>query len=89
MTPERKFADRIMDMTPEEFDAWADKHTTEEIQAATKIIQQAINQLREEAECLIDEDQCFIEEQLFLDSRYGSFPEALEVLSKFTLNKPR
>ena len=85
-TPEQLFADKFLEMTPEEFDDWADKASLEEVFMATNLISIANQQLREQMECLQDEDETFIEEQLYLDSRYGCFPEALGVLSKFTLN---
>jgi hypothetical protein len=84
-TPEQLFADKFLEMTPEEFDNWADKASLEEVIQATALISIANTQLREQMECLQEEDDCFIEEQLYLDSRYGCFPEASEVLSKFTL----
>ena len=84
-TPEQLFADKFLEMTTEEFNDWADKASLEEVFMATNLISIANQQLREQMECLQEEDECFIEEQLYLDSRYGYFPEALEVLSKYTL----
>ena len=86
MTPEQEFADFMLNMTPEEFDEWADESSIEEILKATALIAKANEQLREQMECLQEEDDFLIEEQLYLDSRYGYFPEAMEVLSKFTLH---
>ena len=84
-TPEQEFANMIMAMTDREFNIWAEAMSLEEIERATYTIKKASQQLKEQMECLQEEDDCFIEEQLYLDSRYGSFPEALDVLSKFTL----
>lgn len=72
-------------MSTQDFNKWADTASLEEVEKATNIIRTANAQLREQMECLQEEEDCFIEEQLYLDSRYGYFPEALEVLSKFTL----
>jgi hypothetical protein len=84
-TPEQLFADKFLEMTPEEFDNWADKASLEEVIQATALISIANTQLREQMECLHEEDECYIEEQLYLNSQHGYFPEALDVLSKFTL----
>jgi len=81
MTPEQEFANMILAMTPKEFDIWAEKMSIEEIARVTYTIQLANQQLREQMECLIEEDEVYIEEEL--ECEY--FPEALEVLSKFTL----
>lgn len=85
LTPEQIFANRFMEMSTEDFNEWADTASLEEIERATNLIRAANEQLREQMECLQEEEDCFIEEQLYLDSRYGYFPEALEVLSKYTL----
>jgi hypothetical protein len=81
MTPEQEFANMILAMTPKEFDIWAEKMSIEEIARVTYTIQLANQQLREQMECLIEEDEVYIEEEL--ECEY--FPEALDVLSKFTL----
>lgn len=80
-TPEQLFADKFLEMTPEEFDNWADKASLEEVIQATALISIANTQLREQMECLQEEDEYYIEEEL----EYGYFPDAEEILSKFTL----
>ena len=81
-TPEQEFADFMLNMTPEEFDEWADESSIEEILEATALIARANEQLREQIECVQQEEEYYIEEEL----EYGYFPEAMEVLSKFTLH---
>jgi hypothetical protein len=81
MTPEQEFANMILDMTPKEFDTWAEKMSIEEIAWVTYTISLANQQLREQMECLIEEDECYIEEEL----EHGNLFDAQEVLSKFTL----
>jgi hypothetical protein len=85
-TPEQRFANKILEMTPEQFNEWADKASLQEVAYATNMIMVANQQLREQMECMADEVECEIEEQLFLDSQYQYFPDAQEILSKFTLN---
>jgi hypothetical protein len=82
-TPEQQFANKILEMTPEQFNEWADKATLEEVAYATNMIMVANQQLREQMECLQEEEECEIEEQLFYMD--GDFDEARSVLSKFTL----
>lgn len=85
-TPEQQFANKILEMTSEQFDAWADKATLEEVVYATNVIMVANQQLREQMECLQEEAECEIEEQLSEDSLIEYFPEAQDILSKYTLN---
>lgn len=85
-TPEQEFANMMLNMTPEQFDAWAEKMSIEEIAKATIIISQANQQLQEAMECLQEEAECEIEEQLENDSLIEYFPEAQDILSKYTLN---
>ena len=82
-TPEQLFADKFLEMTPEEFDNWADKASIDEIADATNIIRIANTQLREQMEGL----ECVVEEQEYIEWSLedGYFPETWEVLSKFTL----
>ena len=81
-TPEQLFADKFLEMTPEQFNDWADKASLEEVFMATNLISIANQQLREQMECLQEEDEYYIEEEL----EHGYFPDAEYILSKFTLN---
>ena len=82
-TPEQLFADKFLEMSPEEFNEWADKASLEEVAHATTLIRIANTQLRAELEGL----ECVAEEQEYIEWSLedGYFPEAEEVLSKFTL----
>jgi hypothetical protein len=82
MTPEQEFANKILEMTPEQFNEWADKASLKEVEYATNMIMVASQQLKEQMECLIEEEECAIEEEL----EYGNLDDAQSVLSKFTLN---
>ena len=81
MTPEQEFANKILEMTPEQFNEWAEKATLEEVEYATNMVRVANQQLREQMECMQEEEEYYIEEEL----NCGYFPEAESVLSKFTL----
>lgn len=85
-TPEQILANKFLLMTPIEFNEWADKASIEEVERITAIISVANQQLREQMECLVEEEEYYIEEQLEEDSLIEYFPEAQEILSKFTLN---
>ena len=85
-TPEQILANKFLLMTPFEFNEWADKASIEEVERITAIISMANQQLKEQMECMEEELECEIEDQLSEDSLIEYFPEAQEILSKFTLN---
>jgi hypothetical protein len=87
MTPEQEFANKILEMTPEQFNEWADKSSLEEVAYATNMIMVANQQLREEMECMQEEQEYYLEQELN-DMSYDAcgFEDARQVLSKFTLN---
>lgn len=80
-TPEQRLANKFLKMTTQQFNAWAEQSSLEEVARVTQIIQVANQQLREAMECLQEEAEYYIEEEL----DYGYFPEAESVLTKFTL----
>jgi hypothetical protein len=82
-TPEQEFANKILAMSDSEFNEWADKSSLEEVLRAIDIIKVASLQLKEQLDFYIEETECEVEE--VLECNY--FPEAEEVLSKFTLQK--
>jgi hypothetical protein len=85
-TPEQRFANKILEMTPEQFDEWAEKATLEEVAYATNMVMIANQQLREQMECIQEEDEYYIEQELN-DMSYDTcgFEDARDALSKFTL----
>ncbi len=76
MNSDREFADRMLEMSEAEFDEWANNMSVIEIMEATARIVRASLELQEEMNSCIEED---------LESE--EYPEAMDVLSKFTLKK--
>lgn len=76
MNSDREFADRLLEMSDAEFDEWTSNMSIIEIMEATARIVRANLELQEEMDSYIEED---------LESE--EYPEAMDVLSKFTLKK--
>lgn len=76
MNSDREFADRLLEMSDAEFDEWTSNMSIIEIIEATARIVRANLELQEEMDSYIEED---------LESE--EYPEAKDVLSKFTLKK--
>lgn len=76
MNSDREFADRLLEMSDAEFDEWTSNMSIIEIIEATARIVRSNLELQEEMDSYIEED---------LESE--EYPEAMDVLSKFTLKK--